>query len=407
MRTEYLYQLLSFSLKLLSHLLPLVTKASAASGPSGSSWRATARSRPSTSPSLPRRRHLSLRSLRPPPSPGRAPSWRPSTPTWTPPPAPWPRAAARPRWARAPRRRRARLASTGAGSLLGSPRPRSPCRPRLRSLRRRLCRPALSPTALSPRLPPAPQPLWPPGGPCRTCSPLASPSPSSRWALVAASAWRCCPAAGSPPPPQALEAMPRRRQWSKVGGRWRKMRIQILVWCVWFLKGFIFSLQHSSDTFPWLWIQFSPVQSPWGRRGTPCQRGRFPGNNQLVFFFQRRNLNKHQHHETHSSVLFSSFKESEQVAIATERPLVSGEAHTSSGSVETGESWHNMKSCSSSCLFQRCPSGGNPGLKSLPLQLFTLYFHWTFTTDDDQLMCPQCSWHTIYVMCHFYCSVHK
>lgn len=73
-------------------------------------------------------------------------------------------------------------------------------------------------------------------------------------------------------------------------------------------------------------------------------------------FFKKKikkiNLTKHQHSETHNnSPLFLSSKGTGQEAVATERPLVSEEAHTSSSNAQTGWSCHNMETCSSCIAF--------------------------------------------------------
>ena len=165
-------------LQLLTHLCPLVTTASRAGGLSSSSWITTQSGRPSTSPPPP----PAPRGLPGPPCPGRAPNSSPSTPTWTPRPAPWPRAAAPPRWERASRfaLRRAPPPSPRAGGLAGSS--RRPCsRPLLSPPHQH--RPSYQVVTHIPQLQ-----FHPPLSP-RTSHPLASRSPNSLSALAAASAW--------------------------------------------------------------------------------------------------------------------------------------------------------------------------------------------------------------------------
>lgn len=204
----------SFPLKLLTHLLPLVTKVNSARDPSGFSLITTLRSHLFHFP-LPHQGPRSLHSLL---SPGRAPNSRHITPTWTRPPAPWPKAVAPPHWPRASRPHRAPLASTKAEGPVGSWRLSPLCWPCLPPHQHRLCHPALSQT-LSPRLLPSLRLRCLPVGPLRTSCPLASPSPNSLWALAAASAWRWRPARGFLLPPQGLDVMWRQLQESKVGGR--------------------------------------------------------------------------------------------------------------------------------------------------------------------------------------------
>lgn len=118
------------------------------------------------------------------PFPGRSPDRRSSTPTWTIRPAPWPKAAAPPRWERAsrPGRHLIPLPARKNKSLVRSWRPVLPCSAHL-------CHRLRPSPPAPPRLLHMLQLRHHPAASTPTPRPLASPCWSSLSARVAASVW--------------------------------------------------------------------------------------------------------------------------------------------------------------------------------------------------------------------------